>query len=142
MNPYEQSPQNIQHKIWKIILFHLLRGYLKVCLDQHNIRHSSALYEYCIYLCIMCTFPFWNRPSNLQCVLYVFVQIPLFSLAYHKTKAWYHWCHWVMKRNGFSLQQKMILVQCLPDDYEEKIIWFHHFKTFYMFINCCYGNLN
>jgi len=40
LNPYEQSQQNIQRKIWKIILFHLLRGCPKVCLDLIYIQCS------------------------------------------------------------------------------------------------------
>ena len=42
-------------------------------------------------------------------------------------KAGNHWCQQFMKRNGLSLRQKTTLAQRLPDDYEEKIVRFHHY---------------
>ena len=44
-----------------------------------------------------------------------------------RLKAGNHWCQRFMKRNGLSLRQKTTLAQCLPDDYEEKIVQFHRF---------------
>ena len=42
-------------------------------------------------------------------------------------KAGNHWCQCFLKHNGLSLRQKTTLAQRLPDDYEEKIVRFHHF---------------
>ena len=38
-----------------------------------------------------------------------------------------HWCQRFMKRNNLSLCHKTMLAQCLPPDYEEKIVQFHQF---------------
>ena len=42
-------------------------------------------------------------------------------------KAGNHWCQQFMKRNSLLLWQKITMAQWLPDDYKEKIIWFHRF---------------
>ena len=44
-------------------------------------------------------------------------------------KAVNHWCQRFMKRNNLSLRQKTTLAQRLPDDYEEKIVRFHHHRS-------------
>ena len=42
-------------------------------------------------------------------------------------KAGKHWCQLFMKLNSLSIRQKTTIAQQLPEDYEEKIVRFHHF---------------
>ena len=42
-------------------------------------------------------------------------------------KAGNQWCQCFMKRNDLLLRQRTTVAQRLPDDYEEKIVRFHHF---------------
>ena len=52
---------------------------------------------------------------------------PKYEIPAGQFKASNHWCQRFMKRNGLSLRQKTTLAQCLPPDYEEKIVQFQRF---------------